>query len=108
MPTPLEKNILDIRDNSFEAKRAHSWILEVGSERWYWARTVSRPSASIEPITIDYINGKRYVAGKFEWGTTTVSLYDPITPSASQKLMEWVRLCYENLSGRSGYAYSRH
>jgi hypothetical protein len=58
----------------------------------------------VEPIVIDYLNAKRYLAGKFEWNTLTIGLYDPIAPSASQRVMEWVRLSYENLSGRSGYA----
>ena len=29
---------------------------------------------------------------------------DPIGPSASQALMEWVRLCAESVTGRMGYA----
>ena len=104
MPTIYDSTILDIKNNTFEAKRSHRWIFSVGGERWYWARTASRPTATVEPITIDYLNGKRYVAGKLEWSPITVALYDPIAPSASQKIMEWVRLCYETLSGRAGYA----
>jgi hypothetical protein len=38
-------------------------------------------------------------------GTIDVtSLRDPIGPSASQAIMEWVRLHSESLSGRQGYA----
>jgi hypothetical protein len=68
------------------------------------ARTASMPSFSVEPITIDFMNSKRYLQGKFEWNTITLGLYDPIAPSASQKVMEWARLGFENLSGRAGYA----
>ena len=31
-------------------------------------------------------------------------LRDPIGPSTSQAVMEWVRLCSESISGRQGYA----
>jgi len=97
-------DVIDIKNNSFEAKRAHRWLFSVAGEKWYWARTASRPTFTVEPITIDYLNGKRYEAGKMEWSPISVSLYDPIAPSASQKIMEWARLCYETLSGRSGYS----
>ena len=53
---------------------------------------------------VDYINSKRYLAGKFEWGTIALTLQDPIAPSSSQKVMEWARLAHETISGRDGYA----
>jgi hypothetical protein len=34
----------------------------------------------------------------------TVTLHDPIAPSATQQAMEWVRTHYESVSGRGGYA----
>jgi hypothetical protein len=36
--------------------------------------------------------------------TMAISMHDPIAPSAAQKVMTWVRLCYEVLTGRMGYA----
>ena len=50
------------------------------------------------------MNSRRYLAGKLEWDTISIGLYDPIAPSAAQRVMEWIRLCYETLSGRAGYA----
>ena len=50
------------------------------------------------------MNSRRYLAGKMEYGTIALGLYDPISPSAAQKVLEWVKLCYEALSGRAGYA----
>jgi hypothetical protein len=44
------------------------------------------------------------VAGRFTWGTINCKFRDPIGPSASQALMEWVRLCAESVTGRMGYA----
>ena len=31
-------------------------------------------------------------------------MYDPIVPSASQAVMEWVRLSHESVTGRDGYS----
>jgi len=100
--TPLEVNRM--LSDSYEPKRQNRWIFEMDAIPAFIARTASRPSATIEPITIDYLNTKRYVAGKFEWNTLALGLYDPIAPSAAQKVMDWIRLSYENLSGRAGYA----
>jgi hypothetical protein len=42
--------------------------------------------------------------GKGEWQDITITLYDPIVPSAAQSVMEWVRLGHESITGRRGYA----
>ena len=31
-------------------------------------------------------------------------LTDAIAPSGAQQVMEWIRLCFESVSGRAGYA----
>ena len=33
-----------------------------------------------------------------------MKLYDPITPSGAQAVMEWVRLHHESVTGRDGYS----
>ena len=33
-----------------------------------------------------------------------MTLYDPITPSGAQAVMEWVRLHHESVTGRDGYS----
>jgi hypothetical protein len=50
------------------------------------------------------INVKRYVKGKSEWNTITMTLYDAIVPSGAQAVMEWVRLHHESATGRDGYS----
>lgn len=104
MATPLAVN--EMLADAFEPKRQNRWRFQFTDDTLpaFIARTATRPSLSVEPITIDYLNTKRYIAGKLEWDTMTIGLYDPIAPSAAQRVMEWVRLCYENLSGRAGYA----
>jgi hypothetical protein len=51
-----------------------------------------------------FLNTSTYVAGRFNWDPITVKFRDPIGPSASQALMEWIRLCAESVTGRMGYA----
>jgi hypothetical protein len=42
--------------------------------------------------------------GRYLWEDVNVVFRDPIGPSTSQAVMEWVRLCSESISGRQGYA----
>lgn len=88
---------------AWEPKRQNRWILDWDGIDAWTLKTFARPSFESGEITIDYINSKRYFAGKFAWQTSAFTLQDPITPSASQKVMEWVRKIYENATGRAGY-----
>jgi len=67
-------------------------------------KTAARPSVTTAEVMIPWINSTRYVAGKTTFGTLSVTLHDPIAPSGAQQVMEWMRLCFESVSGRSGYA----
>lgn len=104
MATPFEVNVM--LADTFEPKRQNRFIFQFADDTIpaFVARTTSRPTYTAAPITIDYLNQKRYLAGKGEWGTISMSLYDPIAPSSAQKVMEWVRLQHETISGRDGYA----
>ena len=53
---------------------------------------------------IPFLNTSTYVVGRYNWETIQVTLRDPIGPSASQAVMEWVRLHSESVTGRQGYA----
>ena len=90
--------------NSYEPKRQFRWILEIDGIDAFTARTAKRPSKEFESTTIDYINQKRYVAGKGEWQEMEIVLYDPIAPSAAQKITQWLRLVHDDPTGRMGYA----
>jgi hypothetical protein len=57
-----------------------------------------------DPIEVPFINSRRYLAGTTKFGTMEVKLHDPIAPSGAQQIMEWVRLHFESVSGRAGYA----
>jgi len=90
----------------YEPKRKNRFIMsfnDLGINEWY-VESTSRPSLTIGSTAIDFLNTKTYVAGKYEWGEISVTFRDPIGPSASQALMEWVRLHAESVTGRMGYA----
>jgi len=91
----------------YEPKRANRFILRfpssLGINEWY-VESTSRPSITINPVEIPFLNTSTYVAGRFTWGVINVTFRDPIGPSASQALMEWVRLHAESVTGRMGYA----
>lgn len=88
---------------AFEPKRQNRWIVVWDGIDTYTLRNFARPNLNMGEVVIDYINTKRYFTGKFEWQTISMTLNDPIAPSQAQKMMEWVRLAYENVTGRAGY-----
>lgn len=99
--------ILDTSDmffTSFEPKVKNRFVMYMNDVPAYMIKMANRPSINFETITIDHINLKRKLQGKGEWQDITISLYDPIVPSAAQAVMEWVRLGHESLTGRRGYA----
>ncbi|MFW6246946.1 MAG: hypothetical protein ACOC22_02090 [bacterium] len=91
----------------YEPKRVNRFFAEfsdeLGIEVWQVQR-FKRPSMTINSVPIEYLNHKNYVAGKYEWQPMSITFLDPIGPSTSQQLMEWVRLHAESLTGRMGYA----
>lgn len=90
--------------NHYEPKRKFQWILQLDGIDAMTAKTAARPKKEHEEITIDYINEKRYLAGKGAWGVIRVELYDPISPSQTQKVMELMRLIHDDSTGRMGYS----
>jgi hypothetical protein len=70
----------------------------------YQIKGVGAINVSQEAIPLNHINVQRYVKGKTTWGTIQFTLFDPITPSGAQAVMEWVRLHHESVTGRDGYS----
>jgi hypothetical protein len=91
----------------YEPKRQNRFIVRfpssLGINEWF-VETASRPQITINATEIPFLNTSTYVAGKFKWNPINVQFRDPIGPSASQALMEWVRLCADSVTGRMGYA----
>jgi len=89
---------------AFEPKVQNRFIMYIADIPAYMVFMANRPHIVFEKITLDHINLKRQLQGKGEWQDITLTLYDPIVPSAAQAVMEWVRLGHESLTGRRGYA----
>jgi hypothetical protein len=91
----------------YEPKRQNRFIFRfpstLGINEWF-VESGARPSYKVNATEIQFLNTSTYVAGRFNWNPINVVFRDPIGPSASQALMEWVRLCTESVTGRMGYA----
>lgn len=91
----------------YEPKRKNRFFVEfadeLGIEVWK-VQTMARPKMTINSVEVPWINETNYVAGKYKWEALEIGFIDTIGPSTSTKLMEWVRLHAESLSGRMGYA----
>lgn len=98
----LEQN--QIFFTAFEPKVANRFIMNIDGIPAYTIKTAGRPNISLGTVTLDHINLKRKLKGKAEWQDISITLYDPIVPSAAQACMEWVRLAHESVTGRNGYA----
>ena len=96
---PMEYEVL--KENRFLMR----FPSDLGIMEW-WVSKASRPGWQVGKTEIPFLNTKTYVAGKYEWNDITVTLRNPIGPSATQAVMEWVRLCSESVTGRMGYAVS--
>lgn len=92
----------------YELKRENRFFLnfptELNIESWL-VQMVDRPKIKQNAVDIPYFNTKFHVLGKYEWSSFNIEFIDPIGPSTSQKVMEWVRLHSESLTGRQGYAF---
>jgi hypothetical protein len=70
----------------------------------YTIKAVSAVEVTQEEVVLNHINVYRKVKGKSRWSDITMTLFDPITPSGAQAVMEWVRLHHESVTGRDGYS----
>ena len=89
---------------NFEPKMKNRYVMEIENIPSYLVKAANRPSIQFEPIVLDHINVKRKLKGKGDWQDITITLYDPIVPSAAQAVMDWIRLGHESITGRDGYA----
>lgn len=90
--------------NKYEPKRKGRWLLAIEGIDAFICKTAARPQVQTERLAIPFINSRRYIAGKTEFQEMNVTLMDPIAPSGAQQVMEWIRLHFESVSGRAGYA----
>tara|TARA_R110000772_G_scaffold112904_2_gene217211 strand:- start:120 stop:605 length:486 start_codon:yes stop_codon:yes gene_type:complete len=94
----------DMMFTAFEPKLQNRFLMLIDGIPSYLIKKIDRPNISFNEITLDHINVKRKIKGKATWGNITCDLYDPVTPSGAQAVMEWVRLSHESVTGRDGYS----
>jgi hypothetical protein len=70
----------------------------------YIIKAVSGMGFAQDEIILNHINIYRKIKGKLKWNDLSLTLFDPITPSGAQAVMEWVRLHHESVTGRDGYS----
>ena len=91
----------------YEPKKKNRWLFrfpnELGIQEW-WLYSASRPTIEQSDVEIQFLNTSTWVLGRFVWNAIDIVLRDPIGPSASEAIMEWVRLHSESITGRQGYA----
>jgi|TARA_R110000868_G_C10577600_1_gene738330 hypothetical protein len=99
--------ILDANEiffTAFEPKQANRFILYMDGVPSYIVKGVNAVTITQGEVVLNHINVYRKVKGKTTWGDIQMTLFDPITPSGAQSVMEWVRLHHESVTGRDGYS----
>ena len=89
---------------AFEPKLQNRFLMDIDGIPAYLIKKIARPSLSFNEVTLEHINIKRKIKGKASWENLSFDLYDPVTPSGAQAVMEWVRLSHEAVTGRDGYS----
>ncbi len=88
----------------FEPKQKNRFVLYVDGFPAYLIKGLGAVTVSQGTVPLNHINVQRFVKGKTTWGTISMTLFDAITPSGAQSVMEWVRLHHESVTGRDGYS----
>ena len=91
----------------YEPLRKNRFLLrfpsDLGIQEW-WVANAQRPTITMNETEIQFLNTSTWVVGRYIWDKISITLRDPIGPSASQAVMEWIRLASESTTGRQGYA----
>ena len=93
--------------NTYEPLRKNRFVFrfpaDLGIQEWT-VESGKRPSINQNATEIQFLNTSTWVLGRYTWQEMQLTFRDPIGPSTSQALMEWVRLGSESVTGRQGYA----
>ena len=89
---------------AFEPKQPNRFAMFIDGFPAFMVKGVGAVSLTQGTVKLNHMNVSRYVKGKTEWNPITMTLFDPITPSGAQAVMEWARLHHESVTGRDGYS----
>ena len=88
---------------TFEPILQHRFIMSIEGIPSYLIKKISGIGFDDGEVIIDHINSYVKFRQKRRWNDITLSLYNPVSPSGAQTVMEWARLSYETVTGRAGY-----
>ena len=94
----------EIMFTAFEPTVSNRFVMYIDGIPSYMIKKADAPGLTLNEIKLDHINVYRKIKGKAEWRDITLSLYNPISPSGQEAVMEWVRLHHESVTGRDGYS----
>lgn len=94
----------EIMFTAFEPTVQNRFIMYIDGIPAYMIKKADAPGVTMNEIKLDHINVYRKLKGKAEWRDMALTLYNPISPSGQQAVMEWVRLHHESVTGRDGYS----
>ena len=89
---------------AYEPKLQNRFLFDIEGIPAYLVKQADRPKVTFDEVTLEHINMKRKIKGKADWQNLSATLYDPVTPSGAQAVMEWIRLSHEAVTGRDGYS----
>lgn len=92
----------------FEPKVAFRFLLSIDGIPAYLMKASSMPSLDNGEIVIDYINTDFKVKGKSRWQDITITLYDPVDPSAALAVHDWIKIHHNSESGEDGFAFDEY
>jgi len=88
---------------AFEPILQHRFIMSIEGIPSYMIKKIGGIGFEDGEVIIDHINTYLKFRAKRRWNDITLSLYNPVSPSGAQTVMEWARLQYETVTGRAGY-----
>jgi len=94
----------EIMFTAFEPTVNNRFIMYIDGIPSYMIKKADAPGVTLDEIKLDHINVYRKIKGKALWRDMSLSLYNPISPSGQQAVMEWIRLSHESVTGRDGYS----
>ena len=84
-------------DPTTDPKRQYRWLMYINNLPQWIVKQVNKPSYSITESPHVYINHTFYYPGKVEYDPISVTLVDPISPDATEKMVQILKA--------SGYAF---
>ena len=79
----------EIMFRAFEPKVQNRFVMYMDGIPSFMVKNAKAPTFTDNVVKLDHINTYRKIRGKREWEDMSFTLYDPITPSGAQAVMEF-------------------